>query len=102
MIHSLDCGWKVCICWNIFKFWILLNVKFRSKNSLFVWVENFKVEISCDLNKSHEYLKSTTRPGLYNDIIDLFTDVYFDSPNTEQINLMAEVGTGIFSFFYFF
>ena len=58
-------------------------------------MENFRVEISCNLNKSHEYLKSTTRPGLYNDIIDLFTDVYFDSPNTEQINLMAEVGTGI-------
>ena len=52
-------------------------------------------DISCNLNKSHEYLKSTTRPGLYNDIIDLFTDVYFDSPNREQINLMAEAGTGI-------
>ena len=38
------------------------------------------------------------RPQLYNDIIDLFTDVYFDSPNIEQMDLMASVGTEIYSY----
>ena len=47
---------------------------------------------------SHEYLKSTTRPGVYNDIIDLFTDVYFDAPNNELMSLMANVGTEIYNY----
>ena len=44
----------------------------------------------------HEYLKSDTREGVYNDIIDVFTDAYFDSPINEQMNLMTSVGAEIY------
>ena len=48
----------------------------------------------------NEYFKSTSKIGqkdlLVNEIIDFFTEVHFEAPLEEQINLMASHGTKIY------
>ena len=44
----------------------------------------------------HEYLISESRNGIYNNIIDLYTDSQFDAPLNEQLMLMSSVGAEIY------
>lgn len=45
---------------------------------------------------SHEYIRSLDRLGLYTELVDLFTDAYFDAPNVQMMNTMASAGTEIY------
>ena len=46
---------------------------------------------------SHEYLKSDrNRAEIYNEIIDLFSDAYFISPNSEMMTMMGLNGAEMF------